>query len=54
MYMSFFTGSTHGGTAVLCVDGGSLYRSIGHNINGLNINEPQINCSIHQQKLVDV
>jgi hypothetical protein len=33
---------------------GSLYKSTSHNINGLNINSPQINCSIHQQKLVDV
>ncbi len=34
--------------------GGSLYRSTGQNINGPNINELQINCSIGQQKLVDV
>jgi hypothetical protein len=34
--------------------GGYGYRSTGHNINGLNINELQINCSIGQQKLVDV
>jgi hypothetical protein len=33
---------------------GSLYRSTGQNINGPNINELQINCSIGQQKLVDV
>jgi hypothetical protein len=34
--------------------GGSLYRSTGQNINGPNINELQINCSIGQQKPVDV
>jgi hypothetical protein len=33
---------------------GSLYRPTGYNINGLNIRAPQINCSIHQRKLVDV
>jgi hypothetical protein len=35
-------------------DWGSLYRSTGQNINGPNINELQINCSIGQQKPVDV
>jgi hypothetical protein len=34
--------------------GGSLHRSTGQNINGPNINELQINCSIGQQKPVDV
>jgi hypothetical protein len=33
---------------------GSLYRSTGQNINGPNINELQINCSIGQQNPVDV
>jgi hypothetical protein len=33
---------------------GSLYRSTGQNINGPNINELQINCSLGQQKPVDV
>ena len=33
---------------------GLLYRSTGQNINGPNINELQINCSIGQQKPVDV
>ncbi len=33
---------------------GSLYRSTGQNINGPNINELQVNCSIGQQKPVDV
>jgi hypothetical protein len=33
---------------------GPLYRSTGQNINGQNINELQINCSIGQQKPVDV
>jgi hypothetical protein len=36
------------------VEGGSLYRSTGQNINGPNINELQINCSIDQQKPVNV
>ncbi len=35
-------------------EGGSLYRSTGQNINGPNINELQINCSIGQQNPVDV
>ena len=35
-------------------DGGYGYRSTGHNINGPNINELQINCSIDQRKPVDV
>jgi hypothetical protein len=39
---------------VVLVTGGYGYRSTRHNINGLNINELQINCSIGQQKLVDV
>jgi hypothetical protein len=34
--------------------GGYGYRSTGHNINGPNINELQINCSIDQRKPVDV
>ncbi len=33
---------------------GPLYRSTGQNINGPNITELQINCSIGQQKPVDV
>jgi hypothetical protein len=38
-----------------CVQlGGYGYRSTGHNINSPNINELQINCSIDQQKPVDV
>jgi hypothetical protein len=32
----------------------SLYRSTGYNINGPNLNDPQINCSIHKRKLVYV
>jgi hypothetical protein len=34
--------------------GGFFYRSTGHNINSPNINASQINCSIHQRKMVDV
>ncbi len=40
------------GTSTLL--GGYGYRSTGHNINGQNINELQINCSVDQRKPVDV
>ncbi len=33
---------------------GSLYRSTGHLTNGPNVNGLQVNCSVHQPKLVDV
>ncbi len=35
-------------------DRGCGYRSTRHNINGPNINELQINCSIDQRKPLDV
>jgi hypothetical protein len=35
-------------------EGGSLYRSTGHNINGQKIKELQINCFTDQQNPVDV
>ena len=37
------------GGEAMATDRGSLYRSTGQNINGPNINELQINCSIDQQ-----
>jgi hypothetical protein len=39
---------------VLQLGGGSLYRSTGHLTNGPNVNGLQVNCSVHQPKLVDV
>ena len=50
----FFSLNTHRRKSVRIKTRGYGYRSTGQNINGPNINELQINCSIGQQKPVDV